>query len=135
MIDEFAEHEEQHDEIVEQQEKLGDNTKQMEYSEEEQSQPLRRSEGQRVESTKYPSSEYVLINDEGETESLKEVLSHTEKSQWMKVMHEEMGSLKKMAHTSQLNFQKEKDHLSASGSLNSRKMEMASWSGTKLDWL
>lgn len=66
----------------------------MEYpEEEEQSQPLRRSERQKVESTKYPSSEYVLINDEGEPESLKEVLSLPEKSQWMKVMHEKMGSL------------------------------------------
>ena len=62
-------------------EQLGDNTEQMEYPEEEkQSQPLRRSEGQRVESTKYPSSEYVLINDEGEP-GLKDILSHHEKSQ------------------------------------------------------
>ena len=67
MIDEVAEHEEQPDEIVEQGEQLGDNTEQMEYpEEEEQSQPLRRSERQMVKSTKYPSSEYVLINDEGE---------------------------------------------------------------------
>uniref|UniRef100_A0A3Q7HPV2 Reverse transcriptase Ty1/copia-type domain-containing protein n=1 Tax=Solanum lycopersicum TaxID=4081 RepID=A0A3Q7HPV2_SOLLC len=58
MIDEVAEHEEQPDEIVEQGEQLGDNTEQMEYPEEEQSQPLRRSERQRVESTKYPSSEF-----------------------------------------------------------------------------
>ena len=68
----------------------------MEYpEEEEQSQPLRRSERQRVESTKYPSLEYVLINDEGEPESLKEVLSHPKKIQWMKAMHEEMGTLQK----------------------------------------
>ena len=94
MIDEVSEHEEQPDEIVEQGEQLGDNTEQMVYpEEEEQSQPLRRSERQKVESTKYPSSEYVLINDEGEPESLKKVLSHLEKSQWMKAMHEEMGSL------------------------------------------
>uniref|UniRef100_A0A3Q7H4V7 Reverse transcriptase Ty1/copia-type domain-containing protein n=1 Tax=Solanum lycopersicum TaxID=4081 RepID=A0A3Q7H4V7_SOLLC len=58
MIDEVAEHEEQPDEIVEQGEQLGDNTEQMEYPEEEQSQPLRRSERQRIESTKYPSSEF-----------------------------------------------------------------------------
>ena len=99
MIDEVAEHEEQPDDIVDQGEQLGDNTEQMEYPEEEQSQPLRRSERQRVESTKYPSSEYVLINDEGEPESLKDVLSHPEKSQWMKAMHEDIGSLQKMAHT------------------------------------
>ena len=93
MIDEGVEHEEQPDEIVEQGEQLGDNTEQMEYPEEEQSQPLRRSERRRIKSTKYPSSEYVLINDEGELESLKEVLSHPEKIQWMKDIHEEMGSL------------------------------------------
>uniref|UniRef100_A0A3Q7IHI9 Reverse transcriptase Ty1/copia-type domain-containing protein n=1 Tax=Solanum lycopersicum TaxID=4081 RepID=A0A3Q7IHI9_SOLLC len=58
MIDEVAEHEEQPDDIVDQGEQLGDNTEQMEYPEEEQSQPLRRSERQRVESTKYPSSEF-----------------------------------------------------------------------------
>uniref|UniRef100_A0A3Q7H8J3 Reverse transcriptase Ty1/copia-type domain-containing protein n=1 Tax=Solanum lycopersicum TaxID=4081 RepID=A0A3Q7H8J3_SOLLC len=58
MIDEVAEHEEQPDEIVEQGEQLGDNTEQMEYPEEEQSPPLRRSERQRIESTKYPSSEF-----------------------------------------------------------------------------
>ena len=98
MIDEVAEHEEQPDDIVDQGEQLGDNTEQMEYPEEEQSQPLRRSERQRVESTKYPSSEYVLINDEGDPESIKEVLSHPEKSQWMKVMHEDMGSLQKKWH-------------------------------------
>uniref|UniRef100_A0A3Q7HM46 Reverse transcriptase Ty1/copia-type domain-containing protein n=1 Tax=Solanum lycopersicum TaxID=4081 RepID=A0A3Q7HM46_SOLLC len=58
-INEVAEHEEQPDEIVEQGEQLGDNTEQMEYpEEEEQSQPLRRSERQKVESTKYPSSEF-----------------------------------------------------------------------------
>ena len=79
MIDEVAEHEEQPDDIVDQGEQLGDNTEQMEYPEEEQSQPLRRSERQRVESTKYPSLEYVLINDKGEPESLKEVLSHFKK--------------------------------------------------------
>ena len=76
MIDEGVEHEEQPDEIVEQGEQLGDSTEQMEYPEEEKSQPLRRSERQRVESTKYPSSEYVLINDEDEPESHNEVLSH-----------------------------------------------------------
>uniref|UniRef100_A0A3Q7GP66 Reverse transcriptase Ty1/copia-type domain-containing protein n=1 Tax=Solanum lycopersicum TaxID=4081 RepID=A0A3Q7GP66_SOLLC len=70
MIDEGVEHEEQPDEIVEQGEQLGDSTEQMEYPEEEKSQPLRRSERQRVESTKYPSSEYVLINDEGQDKEL-----------------------------------------------------------------
>ena len=49
--------------------------------EEEQSQSLRRSERQKVESSKYPTSEYVLINDEGDSENLKEVLSYPEKIQ------------------------------------------------------
>ena len=44
MIDEVVEHEDQPDEIVEQGEQLGDNTEQMEYPEEQQYQPLRRSE-------------------------------------------------------------------------------------------
>ena len=43
MIDEVAEHEEQPDDIVDQGEQLGDNTEQIEYPEEEKSQPLRRS--------------------------------------------------------------------------------------------
>ena len=43
MIDEVTDHEEQPDEIVEQGEQLGDSTEQMEYPEEEKSQPLRRS--------------------------------------------------------------------------------------------
>ncbi|KAH0709641.1 hypothetical protein KY284_011068 [Solanum tuberosum] len=72
-----AEQEEQPNEIIEQRGKLGDNIKQVEYpKEEEQSQPLWRSERQRVESSKCPSLEYVLINDEGEPESNKKMLSH-----------------------------------------------------------
>ncbi|XP_047268802.1 uncharacterized protein LOC107871373 isoform X1 [Capsicum annuum] len=73
---EVAEQGEQPDDYVEQGEQPDD--EQVEYPThvEQQSQPLRRSERQRVEPSKYPSSEYVLINDEGEPESLKEVLVH-----------------------------------------------------------
>ena len=44
-------------------------------------------------STRYPSSEYILIADEGEPESFKEVQSHKDKDCWIKAMQEEMNSL------------------------------------------
>ncbi|VFQ84241.1 unnamed protein product [Cuscuta campestris] len=56
---------------------------------------LRRSTRVRQPSRLYPSSEYILITDEGEPESLKEVLSHPDKDHWLKAMQEEMDSLKK----------------------------------------
>ncbi|PHU19270.1 hypothetical protein BC332_10421 [Capsicum chinense] len=68
MIGEVDELAEQPHEIVEQGDQLGDYVEQVEYptqEEDEQSQPLRRSERKRVESSKYSSLEYVLINDEG----------------------------------------------------------------------
>uniref|UniRef100_A0A2N9HLM6 Integrase catalytic domain-containing protein n=1 Tax=Fagus sylvatica TaxID=28930 RepID=A0A2N9HLM6_FAGSY len=46
-------------------------------------------------STRYSTSEYVLITDEGEPESFQEVQSHKDKQSWMKAMHEEMDSLHK----------------------------------------
>ena len=46
-------------------------------------------------STRYPTSEYVLIIGEREPESYQEVQSHKDKHSWMKVMHEEMNSLHK----------------------------------------
>ena len=45
--------------------------------------------------TRYPTSEYVLITDEGEPESFQEVHSHKDKQSWMQAMHEEMNSLHK----------------------------------------
>ena len=44
-------------------------------------------------STRYPSSEYILIVDEGEPESFKEVESHKDKDCWIKAMQKEMNSL------------------------------------------
>uniref|UniRef100_A0A2N9HFH0 Uncharacterized protein n=1 Tax=Fagus sylvatica TaxID=28930 RepID=A0A2N9HFH0_FAGSY len=54
-----------------------------------------RSNRERRPSTRYPTSEYVLITDEGEPESFQEVQSHKDKQSWMKAMHEEMNSLHK----------------------------------------
>uniref|UniRef100_A0A2N9J1S8 Integrase catalytic domain-containing protein n=1 Tax=Fagus sylvatica TaxID=28930 RepID=A0A2N9J1S8_FAGSY len=56
---------------------------------------VRRSTRERHPSTRYSTSEYVLITDEGEPESFQEVQSHKDKQGWMKVMHEEMNSLHK----------------------------------------
>ena len=46
-------------------------------------------------STRYPTSEYVLITNEGELESYQEVQSHKDKHSWMKAMHEEINYLHK----------------------------------------
>ncbi|PHT51451.1 Retrovirus-related Pol polyprotein from transposon TNT 1-94 [Capsicum baccatum] len=93
IADKVVEQGEQRDNYAEQREKPY--AEQLEYptQEEQQSQPLRRSEKKRVKSSKYPFSEYVLINDKGEPESLKEVLVHLEKNKWMKAIQEEMESL------------------------------------------
>uniref|UniRef100_A0A2N9J8U9 Integrase catalytic domain-containing protein n=1 Tax=Fagus sylvatica TaxID=28930 RepID=A0A2N9J8U9_FAGSY len=56
---------------------------------------VRRSTRERHPSTRYSTSEYVLITDEGEPESFQEVQSHKDKQSWMKAMHEEMDSLHK----------------------------------------
>ena len=44
-------------------------------------------------STRYPSSESILIVDEGEPKSFQEVQSHKNKDYWMKAMREEMNAL------------------------------------------
>uniref|UniRef100_A0A2N9GSR4 Integrase catalytic domain-containing protein n=1 Tax=Fagus sylvatica TaxID=28930 RepID=A0A2N9GSR4_FAGSY len=56
---------------------------------------VRRSTRERHPSTRYSTSEYVLITDEGEPESFQEVQSHKDKQSWMEAMHEEMNSLHK----------------------------------------
>ena len=56
---------------------------------------VRRSTRERHPSTRYPSSEYILLTDEGEPECFQEVESHKDKQNWMKVMQEEMNSLHK----------------------------------------
>ena len=56
---------------------------------------MRRSTRKRRPSTRYPSSEYILLTDEGEPECFQEVESHKDKQSWMKAMQEEMNSLHK----------------------------------------
>ncbi|KAH6779485.1 actin filament bundling protein [Perilla frutescens var. hirtella] len=57
---------------------------------EDPEQQLRRSERELRPSSKYPSSSYVLITDEGEPESFKEVQTLKDKSCWIKVMQKKM---------------------------------------------
>ena len=56
---------------------------------------VRRSTRERRPSTRYPTSEYTMITEEGEPESFQEVQSHKDKQSWLKAMHEEMNSLNK----------------------------------------
>ncbi|CAH9088439.1 unnamed protein product [Cuscuta epithymum] len=56
---------------------------------------IRRSTRDRKPSTKYPSTDYILVTDEGEPESFQEVLTSEEKDLWLEAMKEEMDSLKK----------------------------------------
>lgn len=56
---------------------------------------VRRSIRDRKPSSKYTSSEYVLVTGVGEPESFQEVLSNEEKDLWLEAMQEEMDSLKK----------------------------------------
>lgn len=56
---------------------------------------LRRSDRLRFPSTKYPSSEFILLTEEGEPENIEEVQTHKDKIEWMKAMQEEMNSLQK----------------------------------------
>ena len=54
---------------------------------------MRRTTRERQPSTRYPSSEYILIANEREPESFQEVQSHKDKDCWIKAMREEMNSL------------------------------------------
>ena len=56
---------------------------------------IRRTNRESRPSSKYPSSEYVLITDEGEPENFQEVQTHADKVSWIKAMQEEMHSLLK----------------------------------------
>ena len=47
---------------------------------------MRRSTRECCPSTRYPSSEYILLTDEGEPECFQEVESHKDKQSWMKAM-------------------------------------------------
>ena len=59
----------------------------------EEEPQLRQTSREHKPSTRYPSSEYILIADEGEPESFQEVQSHKDKDYWIKSMQEEMNSL------------------------------------------
>ena len=59
----------------------------------EEEPQLRWTTRERQPSTRYPSSEYILIVDDGEPESFQAVQSHKEKDCWIKAMREEMNSL------------------------------------------
>ena len=54
---------------------------------------LRRTTRERQPSTRYPSSEYILIADEGEPERFQEVQSQNDKDCWIKVM-KDLGNAK-----------------------------------------
>ena len=41
---------------------------------------------ERQPSIRYPSSEYILIADEGEPESIQEIQSHKDKDRWIKAI-------------------------------------------------
>ena len=54
---------------------------------------MRRTTKEHQPSTRYLSSEYILIADEGELESFQEIQSHKVKDCWIKAILEEMNSL------------------------------------------
>ncbi|CAL5337215.1 unnamed protein product [Camellia sinensis] len=56
---------------------------------------LRRSTRESKPSSKYPTSDYILLTDEGEPESFQEAQNHKEKNSWHLAMQEEMQSLQK----------------------------------------
>ena len=56
---------------------------------------LRRSSREHRPSTRYSSSEYILLTDEGEPESFQDVQSRSDKQYWLEAMQEEMSSLQK----------------------------------------
>ncbi|KAI3740618.1 hypothetical protein L2E82_31087 [Cichorium intybus] len=56
---------------------------------------VRRSDRVRVPSSRYPTSNYILLTSEGEPESFQEAQSHINKANWQKAMKDEMNSLHK----------------------------------------
>ena len=54
---------------------------------------MRQTTRERQPSIRYPSSENILIADEGEPESFQKVQSQQDKDCWIKAMQEEMNSL------------------------------------------
>ena len=55
--------------------------------------PLRRSTKERQPSTRYPSTEYVMLIDGGEPETYQKAILHKSKKEWVKAMQEEVRSL------------------------------------------
>jgi hypothetical protein len=43
---------------------------------------------------RYPNSDYVLFNEDGEPNSFLDILNHKDKEKWINVMHDKMNSLK-----------------------------------------
>lgn len=58
----------------------------------EEPQP-HRSTREQMPSSIYLSSEYILIIDEGESETYEKVNTHRDNSYWLKAMQEKMDSL------------------------------------------
>ena len=57
---------------------------------------VRRSTREHRPSTRYPTSEYTMITEEGGgSKNFQKVQSHKDKQSWLNVMHEEMNSLNK----------------------------------------
>ncbi|CAL5403480.1 unnamed protein product [Camellia sinensis] len=56
---------------------------------------LRRSTREPKPPSKDPTSEYILLTDEGESESFQEAQNHKENSSWQQAMQEEMQFLQK----------------------------------------
>ena len=52
----------------------------------EEGPQLRRTTRERQPSTRYPSSKYILITDEGEPKIFQEIQSHKNKDCWIKAM-------------------------------------------------
>ena len=82
----------EHEEPVIEEEESGDDSDMGSVDEGEQIPPLkegpqlRRTTRERQPSTRYPCSEYILIDDEGEPESFQEIQSHKDKDYWIKAM-------------------------------------------------
>ncbi|CAH9062481.1 unnamed protein product [Cuscuta epithymum] len=56
---------------------------------------VRRSERGHIPSTRYTSSEYLLLTEDGEPESFQEAVSHKDKEKWLIAMQDELESLQK----------------------------------------
>ena len=55
--------------------------------------PVRRSERGHIPSTRYPSTEYICLTDEGEPECFEEAIESDDRELWMDEMKDKIGSL------------------------------------------